>query len=123
VTVQIKASFKKDNRHLDGLDAVRKDLVADQVTPRVVIAVLEVTDVNHNVLEGTDTPKLRVRSIEVMTGRRAITASGLLEEAYAERTGGNTPPATLFDAVEPEQDPTAGPWEGDADWQGEEGTK
>lgn len=98
MTVQVKASFKKDNRHLDGLDAIRDQLVKQPHQARIIVAVVDVSKITENVEDGTTTPQVRFRSVEVMEGDAAIKATQLIEARYAERTGReDMAPSTLFD--------------------------
>lgn len=97
MTVQIKASFGKDKRHLDGLDHHRKNLIDEPLRPRVAILVFNVSDINHNVLEGTDTPRIQVQQIEVMDGADAIKTIDMMNSAFQRRTGREDSQASLFD--------------------------
>lgn len=97
MTVQIKASFAKDKRHLDGLDHHRKELIDEPLRPRVAIIVFNVTDINHNVLEGTDTPKIGLQQVEVMEGADAIKAIDMMNSTFTRRTGREDSQASLFD--------------------------
>lgn len=111
--VQIMAKFKKDDGQYDGLEAVAKELIAKPLNPRVVIAVLEVTNVNHNVLDGSDTPKVRFRQVEALDGDAAAKALALMNARYAERTGRDDSQATLFDAWAEDGDQDGDPRSGE----------
>ena len=100
MTVQVKAQFTKDDSQFNGLDAVRKELIAAPLTPRVVIAVIEVVAVTHDILTGADTPKVRLRQVEVLDGTPAAKAVDLMNARYSERTGRTDSQASLFDAFE-----------------------
>lgn len=105
--VQIQAKFKKDDGQYDGLEAVAKELVDKPLSPRIVVAVIDVTNVNHNILDGTDTAKVRFRQVEVLDGDAAARALELMNTRYGQRTGRDDSQASLFDAwSEPVADKT-----------------
>lgn len=97
MAVQVQASFKKDQRHLDGLDDARKQLIDKPLQPRIIVAVIDVASITHDVLDGSDTPKIRLRQVEVLDGPDAIAAVDLLNRRYGQRTGREDSQATLFD--------------------------
>lgn len=97
MAVQVQASFKKDQRHLDGLDDARKQLIDKPLQPRIIVAVIDVATIMHDVLDGSDTPKIRLRQVEVLDGPDAIAAVDLLNRRYGQRTGREDSQATLFD--------------------------
>ena len=107
MTVQIKARLSKDEGHLDGLEHARKELVDQPMRPRVVVAIVDVTKVTHSVLDGTDTPQVRVRQIEVLDGTDAAQAVDMLNRRYGARTGREDSQASLFDAVDDLDGPPA----------------
>jgi hypothetical protein len=97
MSVQVQASFKKDQKHLDGIDHVRKDLIDNPLTPRVAVIVFDVASITHDVLDGSDTPKIRLRQAEVLDGADAMKAIDMLNASYGRRTGREDSQASLFD--------------------------
>jgi len=98
MAVTIQATFTKDTKEYDGLGACSAELVADPLTPRVVVGTVQVTNIDVDVLNGgMKTPKVRVVSMEMLTGDDAVHALKMRDAAYHERTGQVAPPATLFD--------------------------
>jgi hypothetical protein len=101
MSVQVQASFKKDQKHLDGLDHVRKDLIDAPLQPRIIVAVIDVAQITHDVLDGSDTPKIRLRQVEVLDGPDAMKAVDMLNRQYQRRTGREDSQASLFDEWDP----------------------
>jgi hypothetical protein len=101
MAVQVQASFKKDQKHLDGLDHVRKDLIDAPLQPRIIVAVIDVAQITHDVLDGSDTPKIRLRQVEVLDGPDAMKAVDMLNRQYQRRTGREDSQASLFDEWDP----------------------
>lgn len=101
MAVQVQASFKKDQKHLDGLDHVRKDLIDAPLQPRIIVAVIDVAQITHDVLDGSDTPKIRLRQVEVLDGPDAMKAVDMLNRKYQQRTGREDSQASLFDEWDP----------------------
>jgi len=100
----LQATFSKDKKELDGLGAISDDLVADPLTRRVIIGIVEVTHIDTDILNGgIKTPRVRLVNVEVMgiDGGDADTAREMMGAAYTERTGQTAPPPTLFDAGVP----------------------
>lgn len=101
MTVQVKASFGKDKKHLDGLDHHRKQLVDEPLRPRVIVGVINVSSISHDVLDGTDTPRIQFQQVEVLDGADAMKAVDMLNSAYQRRTGREDSQASLFDEWDP----------------------
>lgn len=121
MAVTVQATFKKDKKDFDGLGAISGDLVAEPLTRRVIVAVVEVTEIVLDVLDGgTQTPKVRLVNVEALAGDDALTARKLLDAAYHERTGQTAPPPTLFDEGTPGQDAAAS-GDGEPPWDESEG--
>jgi len=117
MAVRVKATFKKDTKEFDGLGAISDQLAADPLQRRVIVAVIEVTNIDHDVLEGgTKIPKVRLVNVEALTGDDALHARKMLEAVYHERTGQTAPPPTLFDDGAPHDDEAVddSAWPGDA---------
>ena len=97
MAVKIKATFTKDTKEYDGLGAISDELARDPLRRRVVVAVVELTntDVDH-LNGGIKTPKVRLASIEAMSGDDELAARKLLDAAYHDRTGQTAPPPDLF---------------------------
>lgn len=127
-TVNISGTFSKDTREYNGLSRVHDQLVKDGLTRRVVVGVIETKFTKRDIAAGgVETPTVRFIAIEALDGQAAEAARDLLDAQYRERTGrqGSAVDADLIsEAAEagliedpPEQDPTAGPWPGDAEYQ------
>lgn len=101
MTVQVKASFGKDKKHLDGLDHHRKEMIDSPLRPRVIVAVVNVSSITHDVLDGTDTPRIQFQQVEVLDGADAMKAIDMLNGAYQRRTGREDSQASLFDEWDP----------------------
>lgn len=122
MAVGISAAFKKDDREYNGLTVLEKQLVEDVLAGHpgrhVIVAVVEAHKLGMDVADQTWTPTVRLVNVEVLEGKEAATARDMLDQAFRKRTGRQEDPQrTLFetDTVEG-QDPTAGPWPGDADF-------
>jgi hypothetical protein len=120
MAVNVSATFKKDERDQNGLEAIRASLIADPLERHIIVATIEVTQILTDVRDGgVQTPSVRLVNVEPLTGDDALTARKLLEGAYHERTGQTAPPPTLFDdgQGEPDTNPVgpddAGLWPGD----------
>lgn len=97
MAVNIVATFKKDSVHLNGLEAIHDDLLADPTRTVLIVAEVEVKRIVEDVDDGTKTPRVRLRAIEpVLADEDIKTVRGLLDAAYAARTGRDNQP-TLFD--------------------------
>jgi len=97
--VQISGTFKKDERIFNGLEAIAKELIEHPLTRHLVVGVIETSGINKTAASNwAETATVRFPAIEVVTGDAAITVRGILEAAYAERTGRSAPPDTLFSA-------------------------
>lgn len=117
--VQIKASFKKDSKHLDGLNAVASQIIANPNDRIVVVAILEPVSIVRDLLSGTEVPRMGVRHIEVGHGETATALKGILSELYTDRTGREDTQMDLFDVLPDAGDGSedAGePWPGDVEF-------
>lgn len=114
MAVNVSATFKKDEREYNGLEGIREELIVEPLERRTIVATIEVTAITTNVRDGgTQTPTVRLVSVEPLSGDDALTARKLLEAAYHERTGQSAPPPSLFDEGTPGNDAGGGepPWD------------
>lgn len=93
MSVNIKATFKKDTRPLNGLEAIEELLVDKPLDRHVIVAVVETVRITDDVADGgTKTPTVRLVHIEPMTSEADEKAARkLLDRAHKAR--GGTPPA------------------------------
>lgn len=104
MTVNLKATFKKDQREYNGLDddVVRKGLIEEPLARRYVVAMIETSKVTKDIEGGgTVSPTVRVISIEVTEGDDAVVVKEILDKLFKVRTGRNVEP-TLFDRDDPQ---------------------
>lgn len=143
-SVNISAQFPKDDRHLNGLDRILRDLVAEPFTEYVIVARVKRSRLTVNDVAGTSTPSVRLVHVEAMLdpGRRDD-ALKILDAEYQERTKRkDLPPRDMFNQAgdgehegqttvgqqladaegDGEPDPAGGPWPGDPDYQPPKGT-
>jgi hypothetical protein len=103
--VNIKATFKKDDRELNGLEHIVKELIDDPLKRRIVIGIIEVSRVTTDYEDGsTQTPTVRFLQIEALEGDAAERGRMMLSEASQARTGRDVED-TLFDGEPGEGDP------------------
>ena len=118
MAVTLSATFTKESKEYNGLEAIQQSLIDNPLDRRVVVALVEVTNIDEDILHGgVETPRVRVVHMEAMTADAAMDARKLLDETFHERTGHTAAPPTLFDSTsegEEARDPAAGPWPGDA---------
>jgi hypothetical protein len=122
MAVQIKGTFKRDERENNGLEGIREDLIRTPLERHTIVGTIEVTKIVRDVADGgVETPTVRLVSVEPLSGDDALTAKKMLDAAYHERTGQTAPPATLFDEGVPGTDAFDGgePWPGDVDSAGD----
>jgi hypothetical protein len=133
-TVDVSASFSKEEKHYNGLDAIVKDLIERPLDRHVIVAVIERSSLRIDDRKGGEmTPTIRLVNVEVMEGDEAEVARTMLNARFRARTGAQEDPQmSLFEPgepsidermaadgsapSEPQRDPTAGPWPGDADY-------
>ena len=104
MTVNLKATFKKDQKEYNGLDEdlTRKALIEEPLARRYVVAMIETSKVVKDIeAGGTLVPTVRIISIEVVDGDDAIVAKEMLDKKFKTRTGRNVEP-TLFDQDDPQ---------------------
>jgi hypothetical protein len=87
MSVNIKAAFKRDQRHLNGLDEVAGDLIDQPLRRRVIVGVVQVSRVVTDYDDLTRTPVVHFLQIEPLEGSAEETAQRLIAEAYEKRTG------------------------------------
>lgn len=102
MAVTLTATFTKDTKEFDGVGARSDDIVEAPHLRRVVIGVIECTNIDTDILRGgAKTPKMRLVTWEVVEGDDELTARKMHDAAYHERTGKAAPPPTLFDNMPP----------------------
>lgn len=104
MTVNVKATFKKDQKEYNGLDddPIRKGLIEEPLARRYVVAMIETSKVVKDIeAGGTLVPTVRIISIEVCDGDDAIVAKEILDKVFKSRTGRHVEP-TLFDRDDPQ---------------------
>lgn len=94
MSVNISAAFARDDKHLNGLEAIEKDLIDDPLTDRWIIARVSTIRVTKDIVDGgTETPTVRLTHIEVMqSDAEEKKAKALHAAAYKARSNGATPP-------------------------------
>jgi hypothetical protein len=98
MAVNVSATFRKDEREYNGLEAVREDLINRPLERVTIVATIETTAITTNVRDGgTQTPTVRLVNVEAMHGDDALTSRKLLDKVFHERTGKTAPPPSLFD--------------------------
>ena len=105
MSVNIQATFKKDDRHLNGLEAIQQNLIDAPLDRHVIVAVVECVRVTKDVTDGgTETPTVRLVHIEpMMSNVDEKAARKLLDKAQKAR-GGTPAQGDLFSHPEPEGD-------------------
>lgn len=104
MTVNLKATFKKDQKEYNGLDEeqTRKGLIEEPLARRYVVAMIETSKVVKDIeAGGTLVPTVRIISIEVLDGDDAIVAKEMLDKKFKVRTGRDVQPS-LFDQDDPD---------------------
>lgn len=121
-TVTLSSSLPGEE--VNGLKEHTKELLADPLKRRLVIAVVYVEQATRKFEKNVEQPRLKIAHIEVMSSRNAVAASKLLAKELSARTGADTLPFPEgsvvpldFDGDEEFAD-TAG---GDADARDDEG--
>lgn len=100
MTVNIAGTFKKDERELNGLEAIAEDLIGNPLERRVVAALVETKRVVEDFADGGSKRVVTsIVHIEPLTGDAATDARKYLDEAYRARTGRDesAPTDTIFD--------------------------
>lgn len=88
MTVKITAALPRDDE-LNGLPAVKRQLIDDPDTVQVVVAFLDCKQTTTDTDSHEITPTARVRRIEVVDAKAG---RQLLEDAFVARTGRETLP-------------------------------
>lgn len=97
MSVNISGTFKSDDRDLNGLERITKELIEEPLTRHVVVGIVETKRVVRDIADGgTETPTVRFVQIEPLDGPAAERARTMLAEACEARTG-QQPDETLFD--------------------------
>jgi hypothetical protein len=91
--VKLSGTFKKDERPLNGLEAIAKELLDRdrRLAQYVVVAVVRPHSAKWNAEDGTEIPTVKFDQVEVLEGDAATTARELLDDAYHARTGKSRP--------------------------------
>lgn len=88
MSVNIKATFKRDDRELNGLEHIAKELVDQPMKRHIVIGMIEVARVVTDFEDGAvQVPVVKFLQIEPLDDDRADQGRQLLAEAYKARTG------------------------------------
>lgn len=87
--VNISATFKRDERPKNGLEAIADRLADEDLmhAEYLVVATVRPKFAKIDAEDGSRTPTVKFDHIEVMTDARAEQARALLDDAYRERTG------------------------------------
>ena len=101
--VNIKGTFKKDERPNNGLEAVAADLTSRPHERRIVVALVRPVRTVIDHADGTQTPTVQFDHIEVLEDDAGKEAWELMAARYEERTGNPMPPVTLFDNPNPRE--------------------
>lgn len=119
MTVNVAATFKKDERINNGLERIARDLVKDPLNRHLVVGIIECTRITRDIADGgVETPTVRFALIEVLEGEPAEQARQLLDAAHNVRTGRSPQPALFGDTERDVVDATV--WCGATDDQGRE---
>lgn len=110
--VNISATFSKEQRPRNGLEAIAHKLVDEDLlhAQYVVVATVQPKRVATDAEDGTKTPTIRFDHIEVVTDDADVQlVRDLLRRRLKDRTGleDSEPPASLFDVLpggEPEDE-------------------
>lgn len=97
MAVNIKGTFKKDDKPNNGLEAISKELSGRPHERRIAIVIVRPARTVIDHADGTVTPTVQIDNIEALTGDDAKSAWELLANAYESRTGNPMPPQSLFD--------------------------
>lgn len=97
MSVNLSAQFTKEERHLNGLLGIEKQLIDDPRARRLIVAEVDTKFIKEEIDEGIRTPTVRLVHIEPLSGEAAEDARRLLNEAYKDRTDNGTLP---FDEAE-----------------------
>jgi hypothetical protein len=98
--VKIKASFKRDDKHFDGLSAIEAKLVDEDLMHEryLVVAIVQPHRIDVLAEDGVKSATVKFTHIEVVEGDVAAEVKERLMAVYRDRTGRDDEPApTLFD--------------------------
>jgi hypothetical protein len=110
VSVKIKASFKRDDKHFDGLSAIEAKLVDEDLMHEryLVVAIVQPHRIDVLAEDGVKSATVKFTHIEVVEGDVAAEVKERLMAAYRDRTGrDDEPQPTLFDGDGERQVPEA----------------
>lgn len=98
MAVKISGSFKKDERPLNGLSAIAKDLIDSPYDEHYIIAKVSCLRIAEDIEDGgTKTPTVKLKHIEVMLTRKDEADARKIFERAAKARLGELPQQTLFD--------------------------
>jgi hypothetical protein len=101
VAHKVAASFKKDERPLDGLFAVEKQMIDEPYSEIYVIAKVRVRRVDEDIEDGgTKTVTFKLAHIEPMINAKDEKDSKKIFERAAKARLGELPQQSLFDIAE-----------------------
>lgn len=98
MAVNIKGTFKKDDKPNNGLESIIRDLSARPHERRLIVGIVRParTVIDHS--DGSVTPTVQFDHIEVpLEGKDGKAVWEVLAAAYEARTGNPLPPQSLFD--------------------------
>lgn len=98
MSVEIKASFTKDTKIYNGLNAIADDLIDKPLEEHYVIAKVRCSRTNIDHLKGgVHTPQVEFHHIEVMLSDKEEQAAKKLFDAACKARLGEVPQQTLFE--------------------------
>lgn len=106
MSVKIKASFKRDDKHFDGLSAIEAKLVDEDLMHEryLVVAIVQPHRIDVLAEDGVKSATVKFAHIEVMDGDAAAAVKERLMTVYRDRTGrDDEPQPTLFDGEDGER--------------------
>lgn len=96
--VKISGSYKKDERPLNGLEAIAKDLIDSPYDEHYIIAKISCLRIAEDIEDGgTKTPTVKLKHIEVMLNKKDETDARKIFERAAKARLGELPQQTLFE--------------------------
>jgi hypothetical protein len=96
--VNIKGTFKKDDKPNNGLESIIKELTAKPHERRLIVGIVRPARTVIDHADGSVTPTVQFDHIEVpLEGKDGKSVWEVLAAAYEARTGNPLPPQSLFD--------------------------
>lgn len=86
--VNISATWTKETRPKNGLEAITKSILEDEERAYMVVALVRPKFSKKDFESGTETPTVKVVAVEALTDEAdAKTARELLDKRFEQRTG------------------------------------